>query len=129
MHSRSATRAGLLALLASLASCGGGGGGYSSPAPSPTPTPPPVQKTLFVATQPSGAAAGAAFLTQPVVQVRAKSVTDATDNTTVVTAAIATGTGAAAAQLSGTTTATAIAGVATFTNLGVNLAGSNYQLA
>src|SRR5262245_10486891 len=132
MRSQSAPRAGLLALLASLASlasCGGGGGGYSSPAPSPTPTPPPVQKALFVATQPSGATSGAAFTAQPVVHVRANSVTDATDSTTVVTAAIAAGTGAAGAQLSGTTTATAVAGVATFTNLGVNLAGSNYQLS
>lgn len=129
MRSQFAPRAGLLALLASLASCGGGGGGYSSPAPSPTPTPPPVQKTLFVATQPSGAASGSAFTAQPVVHVRANSVTDATDNSTVVTATIAAGTGAAGAQLSGTTTATAVAGVATFTNLGVNLAGSNYQLS
>src|SRR5688572_20443639 len=128
MRSTIIARAGLLALLASLASCGGGGGGGSSPAPSPTPPPPPVQKTLFVATQPAGPVLAAAFTTQPVVHVRANGLTDAADNTTVVTASIVTGTGAAGAQLSGTTTATAVAGVATFTNLGVNLAGTNYQL-
>ena len=43
-------------------------------------------------------------------------------------AALVAGTGAAGAQLTGTTTATAVAGVATFTNLGISLAGTNYQL-
>jgi hypothetical protein len=127
MRSTFVARAGLLALLASLASCGGGGGGGSSPTPSPAPTPPP-QKTLFVATQPAGSVQAAAFTTQPVVHVRTNGVTDAADNTTVVTASIVTGTGAAGAQLSGTTTATAVAGVATFTNLSILFAGTNYQL-
>ena len=90
-------------------------------------TPPPV-RTLFVATQPSGAAPSVAFATQPVVQVRSNGVTDAADNTTVVTVAIVSGTGAAGAALTGTTTATAVAGVATFTNLGINMAGTGYQL-
>jgi len=68
------------------------------------------------------------FTTQPVVNVRSNGVTDAADNATVVTAAITAGTGTAGAQLTGTTTATAVAGVATFTNLGVDTAGTNYQL-
>jgi hypothetical protein len=128
MGSTVVARAGLLVLLASLASCGGGGSG-SSPMPSPAPAPPaPVQKTLVVATQPSGAVRSTAFTGQPVVHVHSNGVTDATDNTTVVTASIVTGTGAAGAQLSGTTTATAVAGVAAFTNLGINFAGTNYQL-
>jgi len=124
MRLMSVPRAGLLALLASLAACGGGGGGGSSNPP----TPPPVQKALFVATQPSGAWRAAAFTGQPVVHVRASGATDATDSSTVVTVSIVSGTGAVGAQLTGTTTATAVAGVATFTNLGVDLAGTNYQL-
>jgi len=117
----------MIAALGLLASCGGGGGGGGAPAPSPAPSPPPApQKTLFVATQPVGSVQATAFTTQPVVHVRSNGNTDATDNSTVVTAALTGGT--AGAQLTGTTTATATAGVATFTNLGVSVAGTNYQL-
>jgi hypothetical protein len=117
----------LLGVLALLSACGGGGGGGSAAPPAPVP-PPPVQKTLFVATQPAGAVQAAVFTTQPVVQVRANGATDTSDNSTVVTASIMAGTGTAGAQLTGTTTATAVAGIATFTNLGVDTAGTNYQL-
>jgi hypothetical protein len=75
-----------------------------------------------------GSVQATAFATQPVVHVRSNGTTDTTDNSTVVTAALVAGTGTAGAQLTGTTTATAAAGVATFTNLGVSLAGTNYQL-
>jgi len=122
-------RGGMLAALGLLVACGGGGGSPgSAPMPSPTPPPPPPQKTLFVATQPVGAVQATAFTTQPVVHVRSNGTTDSADNSTVVTAALVAGTGTAGAQLTGTTTATASAGVATFTNLGISLAGSNYQL-
>jgi hypothetical protein len=90
-------------------------------------TAPPV-RSLFVATQPVGAPPPAQFGLQPVVHVRSNGVLDATDNTTVVTASILAGTGNAAATLTGTTTATAVGGVATFTNLGIGVTGSNYQL-
>ena len=121
-------RGGMLAALGLLVACGGGGGsGGSAPMPSPSPTPPP-QKTLFVATQPVGAVQAAVFATQPVVNVRSNGVTDTTDNATVVTVALVAGTGTTGAQLTGTTTATASAGVATFTNLGISLAGTGYQL-
>jgi hypothetical protein len=60
--------------------------------------------------------------------VRNNGVLDATDNTTVVTASILPGTGNAAATLTGNTVVTAVGGVATFTNLGVGVTGSNYQL-
>jgi hypothetical protein len=83
---------------------------------------------LFVATQPVGSVEATAFATQPVIHVRSNGSTDTADNSTVVTAALVAGTGTAGALLTGTTTATATAGVATFTNLGVSLAGSNYQL-
>src|SRR4029078_4110444 len=68
------------------------------------------------------------FTTQPVVHVRGGGVTTTSDNTTVVTASIATGTGTAGATLRGTTSVTVVAGVATFTNLGISTAGTNYQL-
>jgi hypothetical protein len=81
-----------------------------------------------MSTQPQGAAPSAALATQPVVHVRSNGVLDATDNSTVVTAAIAPGTGTAGATLGGTLTATAVGGVATFTNLSVNVAGTGYRL-
>ena len=127
MRSISGLRSGLFLVLAVLTACGGGGGGSGSSSSSSGGNPPPV-RTLFVATQPTGAAPSVALATQPVIQVRSNGVTDAADNTTVVTVAIVAGTGAAGAALTGTTTATAVAGVATFTNLGVNMAGTGYQL-
>jgi hypothetical protein len=108
-----------------LAACGGGGGGSGSS--SGGGTPPPVL-SLSVNTQPAGAAPSAPLGTQPVVHLRSNGVTNTSDNSTVVTASIVTGTGAAGAALTGNTTATAVAGVATFTNLGINTAGTNYQL-
>ena len=128
MRSISGLRMVLFVILAALSACGGGGGGSSSSSSSSSGGTPPPVRTLFVATQPSGAAPSVAFATQPVVQVRSNGATDAADNATVVTVSIVTGTGAAGAALTGTTTATAVAGVATFTNLGVNTAGTGYQL-
>jgi hypothetical protein len=126
MRSWSGLRFVAVAALLALASCGGGGGGGgSSGAGNP---PPPVQKSLFVATQPAGQLAGNVFATQPVVNVRANGATDTTDNSTVVTASIVAGTGTVGATLIGTATATAAAGVAAFNNLGVDLAGGDYQL-
>ena len=84
-------------------------------------------RSLFVATQPFGAAPPQVG-TQPVIQVRSNGVLDTTDNSTVVTASILGGTGNPAATLAGTTTATAVGGIATFTNLAIGVTGSNYQL-
>ncbi|MEJ0085481.1 MAG: glycoside hydrolase family 44 protein [Pseudomonadota bacterium] len=117
-------RASMCALLGLLVSCGGGGGSSSGGGGNP----PPVQKTLFVATQPAGQLAGGVFATQPVVHVRANGATDTSDNSTVVTASIVAGTGTVGAMVVGNATATAVAGVVTFTNLGVDLAGGGYQL-
>jgi hypothetical protein len=103
-----------------LASCGGGGSG--EPAPGPT------IFTLLVATQPAGATAASTFATQPVVQVRGVSSIATSDNTTVIVASIAPGTGAPGATLTGTTSVTVVAGVATFTNLAISTAGTGYQL-
>lgn len=88
----------------------------------------PAVRALAVATQPQGASPGVVLTTQPVVQVQSNGVLDATDNSTVITASIANGTGTSGAVLAGTTTVTAVAGVATFTDLSVDKAGANYQL-
>ncbi len=83
---------------------------------------------LAFTVQPSNAAAGAAIT--PAVQVAVQdsvgnTVTTATNSITV---AIASGTGASGATLSGTTTASAVSGVATFSSLSINKAGTGYTL-
>lgn len=90
-------------------------------------TPAAPTKVAFT-TQPSGAAAGLPFTTQPVVTVQ-----DAAGNTAAtyagdVTVAIKAGTGNAGAVLSGTLTVTAVDGVATFTGLSIDLNGNGYRL-
>ena len=71
---------------------------------------------LAIHTQPSAAAqSGVAFATQPVVRVADVFGNTVTTSSAVVTAALATGAG----TLGGTLTATAAAGVATFTNLAI----------
>ncbi len=70
--------------------------------------------TLFINTQPSGAAAGASFGVQPAIEVR-DAGGNLTSAATAVTADIASGGG----TLSGSTTVSASGGVATFTTLGI----------
>jgi hypothetical protein len=84
---------------------------------------------LVFSGQPTTAAAGSVIA--PAVQVTAA---DAFGNavpsfTGSVTLAIASGTGAVGAQLGGTTTVTAVNGVATFANLTIDLAATGYRLA
>ena len=82
--------------------------------------------TLTITTQPVGGNSGSVLATQPVVTVRDSDANTATlDNSTAVTAAILTGSGA----LAGSTTVTASSGVATFTDLVINgPTGSDYRL-
>src|SRR6266581_3537645 len=77
---------------------------------------------LTIQTQPaSTATAGVAFAPQPVVRIEdCGGNLIASDNSTVVTAARGTGTG----TLQGSVSATAVNGVATFTNLSYNVAES-----
>ncbi len=75
---------------------------------------------LAITTQPAGAVSGSAFTTQPVVAIR-DADGNLTSSTAAVTVAIATGTGA----LSGTTTVSAVNGVATFTNLVITGSGAH----
>src|SRR5262249_21308473 len=79
---------------------------------------------LVFTTQPSGATAGAAFGTQPVVTVEdayGNTITTGPDSTVDVTASLASGGG----SLQGTVTKTAVAGVATFTNLRIDASGAH----
>src|SRR5688572_19599623 len=69
-----------------------------------------VPARLEVVTQPSGAVPGAILNVQPVVQIQDPSDKPVTTSTAQVTATLATGVG----TLSGTTTVSAVNGVATF---------------
>jgi hypothetical protein len=93
-----------------------------------------VADRLAFTTQPSGAAGGVAFTTQPVITVRAgASATAVNDNGSVVTLAIKSGTGATGATLTCTDglTRTAVAGIATFAGCSIDKSsptGSPYVL-
>ncbi len=79
-------------------------------------------------TQPVGAAASAAFASQPVVEIRdaaGNRVTQGVDATATVTLRLGAGTG----SLSGTTSIAASAGVATFAGLSIDLVGSKTLVA
>ena len=123
MLAKSMCRGAFLSIVAVLASCGGGGGGSSNDPPVTVPGMP-----IFVATQPVGGTTGAPLTRQPVVQLQTEAGRNTADNSTVVTVSIVAGTGTVGAALTGTTTATAVAGIVTFTNLGVDTAGTGYQL-
>ena len=81
---------------------------------------PAAAKKLVIQTQPSSTAtAGVPFATQPVIYEEDQyGNVETGDNSTVVTVALATGTG----PLQGTKTATVVGGIATFTNLADNTA-------
>ena len=82
---------------------------------------PAAASKLAIKTEPSATAtAGVAFTTQPAVYVEDQFGNVATNDSSTVTAALATGTG----PLQGTATATPSLGVATFNNLADNLAES-----
>jgi hypothetical protein len=80
---------------------------------------PPTQ--LAITTQPAGAVSGRVLTTQPVVELRDAQGNRVTGATGAVTVALASGSG----TLVGTTTVSAVAGVATFTNLRIDGAGAH----
>jgi hypothetical protein len=84
---------------------------------------------LAFTVQPTTTTAGVAIT--PAIKVTARDAGGATVTTFVgnVTVAIAAGTGAPGAALSGTTTVAAVAGVATFSNLSIDKSSSGYRLA
>lgn len=80
---------------------------------------------LSIRTQPSGAASGQPFVSQPAIEVQDANGNVVTiDNETVVTAALAQGPG----TLGGTLTATAAQGVATFTDLEITGTVGDYSI-
>jgi subtilase family serine protease len=81
---------------------------------------------LAFTTQPSGGAAGTAWSIQPAVIIKDAYGNTVTTNTSNVTLAI--GTNPSGQTLSGTVTVSAIAGVASFSGLYINLAGNSYTL-
>ncbi len=87
--------------------------GSVTSAPLSVTTTPGTPTRLALRTQPAGAAVGAPFATQPIVEVRDAAGNVVTSSAAAVTVALGTGGGA----LAGTTTVNAAAGVATFTDL------------
>jgi alpha-tubulin suppressor-like RCC1 family protein len=109
----------LPALAAGVIGCGGEKG----------PTQPAGPTKLAFAVQPSTVTSGAAIT--PAVQVtvqddRGNTLTTSTANVTLV---ITSGTGTGGAVLGGTLTRAAVSGVATFNNLTIDKAGSDYTLS
>lgn len=85
--------------------------------------------TLAFTTQPSvNNKAGAAFVTQPVLMIEDASRKRITTSSASVTLSITAGTGTTGAAFSGTTTVSAVNGVATFSGLSINLVGKSYTV-
>ncbi|MGE0434971.1 MAG: hypothetical protein AB7S36_22130, partial [Planctomycetota bacterium] len=84
---------------------------------------------LAVTAMPTSVNATSVFGTSPKVELRdAFNNLVSTDNTTQVTVTIKSGTGATGATLTGTATVTVVNGVATFSDLSIDLIGTAYQL-
>lgn len=81
----------------------------------------PAASQLAIAQQPGGAVSGLALTTQPIIEVRDASNALVTSSNASITALIATGSG----TLAGTSTVTAVNGVATFTDLRINGSGAH----
>jgi hypothetical protein len=83
---------------------------------------------LAFSIQPAGAVAGKAFNTQPEVSILDGSGNCVTESTAAVTLAITSGTGTDGAVLSGSITVNAVNGVAAFSGLSIDKAGTAYTL-
>jgi hypothetical protein len=81
-------------------------------------------KLAFMAPPGASNTAGTAFGTQPVVKIQDAGGNTVTTSNAAVTLAITGGTGASGAVLSGTATVKAVNGVATFSGLSIDLAGT-----
>src|SRR5205809_8135856 len=86
----------------------------------------PAAKLVF-AVPPSNAVAGAAIA--PAVQVAVQDAQGNTVTTATTSITVAIGTNPASGTLTGTTTVAAVNGVATFSTLSLNTAGSGYTLS
>ena len=83
---------------------------------------------LALSAQPSNASAGSPLSSQPVVRVTDSEGNLVTSSSPSVTVSITSGSGTSGATLLGTTTVSAVDGVATFSDLQINTAGSDYTL-
>lgn len=115
VSSRSAAIAAVALVSLAMIGCGSS----SEPAP-------PVATALAFRVMPSGAAAGQTIAPAVQVELRDKDGAVVTTATNAVTLAL--GSNATGAALTGTMTASAVAGVATFPSLSVSKAGSGYTL-
>ncbi len=97
------------------------GGGFTATSNAFTITALPASQ-LFISTQPGGAVSGVVMTTQPVVQIRDNANGVVATDSRQVTATIG---GGSAGTLSGTTTVTAVNGVATFTDLKITGTGNS----
>lgn len=79
-------------------------------------------KVTFNRTAPTSTLANSAFTIQPIAAIK-----DSGNNTVTASTAVITATVSAGGTLIGTSTSTAVSGVATFTNLGVDGAGGTTQ--
>ncbi len=77
---------------------------------------------LATTTAAAGSVSSIAFTTQPVITIQDVSSNTVTNSTATVTASISSGT------LIGTTTATAVNGIATFSNLGITAGSGTYTI-
>ena len=105
--------------------CGVALAGCSSSPSGPATGVGPAAKLVF-AVQPSNAVAGAA--STPAVQVAVQDAKGNTVTTASTSITVAIGTNPASGTLAGTTTVAAANGVATFSTLSLNLAGTGYTL-
>ena len=87
-----------------------------------------VPTTLAFSTQPSASARRSPFTIQPVVVIQDSEGNILTSATDLVTLSITSGTGGASATLEGNATIQAVNGVATFTDLQIDKAGTGYTL-
>jgi hypothetical protein len=83
---------------------------------------------LTFSRHPSSTTIGAPFATQPIVTAQDSQGNTSTSFNGPVTLAIKSGTGTAGAALTGGVTVNAVAGVATFSGISINMVGSGYQL-
>jgi len=102
----------------------GGCSGSSSGPVAPTGVGPAAK--LIFAVQPSNAAAGAGIT--PAMQVAVQDAQGNTVTTATTSITVAIGTNPASGTLAGTKTVAAVNGVATFSTLSLNLAGTGYTL-
>jgi hypothetical protein len=88
----------------------------------------PTATQLVITGQPGNGTGGSALSAQPTVEARTSGGTLDTGFTGLVTAEIEFGTGTSGAVLLGTVAVNAVGGIATFTDLAIDLVGIAYQL-